>query len=111
MRHLVDEDPPEGLYSDRDAVLIGLARALAGREHIDDALNSDLAVHFSEQQIIEICFLVGVQTLVTFSNKTFRPDVDERFIRANEEPTAPLRVDRSPLRCCRRAWRRCNDRL
>jgi alkylhydroperoxidase family enzyme len=85
LRHLVDEDPPEGLYDDRDAVLIRYARTLAGREHIDDALYRDLAVHFSDEEIIEICYLVGVQTLVTFFNKTFLADIDDRFLRANDE--------------------------
>jgi hypothetical protein len=83
--HLVDEHPPEGLYSEPDAVLIRYTRTLAGRQSIDDALYNDLAVHFSEHQIIEICYLVGVQTLVYFFNKTFLCDVDEHFVRANEE--------------------------
>jgi hypothetical protein len=85
LRHLLDEHPPEGLYSEPDAVLIRYARTLAGRQPIDDALYDDLAAHFSEQQLIEICFLVGAQTLVTFFNRTFMADIDERFIRANEE--------------------------
>lgn len=85
LRHLVDDDPPEGLYSDRDAVLIRYARTLAARNHIDDDLYRDLAMHFSDQEMIEICFLVGVQTLVTFFNKTFLADIDERFLRANDD--------------------------
>jgi hypothetical protein len=85
LRHLVDEHPPEGLYSEADAVLIRYARALAGREHIDDALYNDLTAHFAEQQVIEICYLVGAQTVVTFFNKTFLADIDERFLRVNEE--------------------------
>ena len=85
LRHLGDEHPPEGLYSEPDAVLIRYARTLAARESIDDALYNDLAAHFSEQQIIEICYLVGVQTVVYFFNKTFLSDIDERFVRANEE--------------------------
>ena len=85
LRHLVDEHPPEGLFSESDAVLLRYARTLAGREPIDDALYADLAAHFSEQQIIAICLLVGAQTLIYFFNKTFLADVDEDFVRANDE--------------------------
>ena len=85
LRHLVDEHPPEGLYSEPDAVLIRYARTLAARQPVDDALYNDLATHFSEQQIIDICLLIGAQTLVFFFNRTFLADVDEDFIRANEE--------------------------
>ena len=85
LRHLVDEHPPKDLYSEADAVLIRYARTLAGREPIDDALYDDLAAHFSEQQMIEICLLVGTQTMITFFNRTFLADVDEEFVRANEE--------------------------
>jgi hypothetical protein len=85
LRHLIDEQPPEGLYSEPDAVLIRYARTLASRLRIDDTLYEELSAHFSDQQIIEICLLVGVQTAVNFFNRTFLPDVDERFLRANEE--------------------------
>jgi hypothetical protein len=85
LRHLVDVHPPEGLYSAPDAVLIRYARTLAGRQPIDDVLYNDLAAQFSEDQIIEICLLVGAQTLIYFFNKTFLADVDEHFVRANEE--------------------------
>jgi hypothetical protein len=85
LRHLVDEHSPEGLYSEPDVVLIRYARTLAARQPIHDGLYNDLAGHFSEQQIIDICLLVGAQTLITFFNRTFLADVDEEFIRANEE--------------------------
>jgi hypothetical protein len=85
LRHLLDEHPPEGLFSEPDAMLIRYARVLAARRPIDDALYNDLAAHFSEQQIIDICLLVGAQTLITFFNKTFLADVDDEFIRANEK--------------------------
>jgi len=35
--------------------------------------------------MIEICYLVGAQTLIYFFNKTFLADIDEQFIRANAE--------------------------
>jgi hypothetical protein len=66
-------------------VLIRYARTLAGRQPIDDALFADLAAQFSQQQIIDICLLVGVQTLITFFNKTFLADIDEEFIRYNQQ--------------------------
>ncbi len=84
-RYLLDQDPPDGVYSDQDVVLIRYARTLAARDPIDDALYSDLAAHFSEQQIMEICYLVGAQTLIYFFNKTFLADIDEEFVRANAE--------------------------
>ncbi len=85
LRHLLDESPPEGLYSERDVVLIRYVRTLAGRLPIDDTLYKQLRAHFSDQQIIEICLLVGAQTVITFFNRTFLADVDEHFLLANEE--------------------------
>jgi hypothetical protein len=85
LRHLLDEAPPAGVYGDSDAVLIRYARTLAAREAIDDALYNDFVAHFSEQQLIALCLLVGAQTVVTFFNRTFLADVDEEFLRANEE--------------------------
>jgi hypothetical protein len=83
--HLMDEQPPEGLYSAPDVVLIRYARTLAGRLPIDDALYNELTAHFSDQLIVEICFLVGAQTVVTLFNRSFLADVDEYLVRANEE--------------------------
>lgn len=85
LRHLLDQDPPDGVYSDQDTVLIRYARTLAARDPIDDRLYNDLARHFSEQQMMEICYLVGAQTLIYFFNKTFLADIDADFIRANAE--------------------------
>lgn len=85
LRHLLDEQPPASLYSEPDAVLIRYARTLASRLPIDDTLYEELRAHFPDQQVIEICLLVGVQTAVNFFNKTFLPDVDEHFLHANEE--------------------------
>ena len=65
--------------------MIRYTRALAARDPIDDELYSDLASHFSEVQMMEICYLVGAQTLIYFFNKTFMADIDEEFIRANAE--------------------------
>jgi hypothetical protein len=84
-RYLLDEDPPDGVYRDQDVVLIRYARTLAARDPIDDALYDNLAAHFSEQQMMEICYLVGAQTLIYFFNKTFLADIDEEFLRANAE--------------------------
>jgi hypothetical protein len=85
LRHLVDEQLPDGLYSEPEAAIIRYTRTLSGRLPIHDALYDDLAAHFSNEQIIEICLLVGLQTLITFFNQTFLTDVDEHFLRANEE--------------------------
>ncbi len=66
-------------------MLIRYAPTLAARQPVDDALYNDLATHFSEQQIIDMCLLVGAQTVVCFFNKTSLADVDEDLIRANEK--------------------------
>ena len=84
LRHLRDEELPEGLYSEREAVIVRYARTLAGRRAVDDALYGELAEHFSNQQIIALCLLIGLQTAVTFANRTFLPDIDERYLEANE---------------------------
>ncbi len=83
--HLLDEDPPDGVYSEQDRALIRYVRTLAARDPIDDVLYNDLAAQFSEQQMMEICYLVGAQTLIYFFNKTFLADIDQEFVRANAE--------------------------
>lgn len=83
--HLLDEQPPEGLYSEPDAMLIRYVRTLASRLPIDDTLYEELSAHFSDQQIMTICLLVAAQTTVNFFNRTFLPDVDEHLLQANEE--------------------------
>jgi alkylhydroperoxidase family enzyme len=84
LRHLRDEQPPESLFSEREAVIVRYAQVLAGRRTVDDALYEELTAHLSDQEIVALCLLIGMQTAVTFANRTFLPDIDEQYLQANE---------------------------
>jgi LytS/YehU family sensor histidine kinase len=53
--------------------------------NIDDATYQALAKHFSVQQMIEICLNVGLAQMTNRFNATFRPDVDDYILDANEQ--------------------------
>jgi alkylhydroperoxidase family enzyme len=85
LQHLGDVPLPEGVYSDAEAALIRYAQKSTKNEPIDDATYRDLAEHFSVQQMIDICFNVGLAQITNRFNATFLPDVDDYIREANEE--------------------------
>jgi hypothetical protein len=85
LRHLTDEPLPVGLYTEAEAAVIRYTRTLAGRLPIEDDLYEDLERSFTTNQLLEICLLVGAQTTINFFHRTFLTDIDEDFLRANEE--------------------------
>lgn len=84
-RHLLSDPLPEDVYTQADMVLVEYSRTLACRESISDDLYERLAQHFSSEQIMVICFLVGMQGMITYFNRTFLVEQDEKYLQANEE--------------------------
>lgn len=66
-------------------MLVEYSRTLARRESISDDLYARLKQHYLDQQIMVICFLVGMQGLITYFNRTFHVDQDEKYLLANEQ--------------------------
>ncbi len=73
----IGADPlPEGLYAPDEAVIVRYARASTRMEPITDELYAALLAHFTERQIIEICFTVGMSNMINRFHATFHTDVD-----------------------------------
>ena len=60
---------------------------------IDEATYQALAKHFSVQQMIEICLVVGLAQMANRLNATFLSDVDDYILEANEQ------ADHAPGAC------------
>ena len=66
------------VYSDVEQVVVDYARRLTRMEPIGDALYRDLRRHFTLQQVMELCFTIGVSNIVNRFHATFHTPLDER---------------------------------
>ena len=62
---------------------------------IDDLTYGDLAVHFTQQQMIEICFTVGLSNLINRFHATFLTEVDPET-QETLAPSCPLTYPEPP---------------
>jgi alkylhydroperoxidase family enzyme len=76
LAHLGDDPLPDGLYAPDEAAIVRYAQRSARSETIDDATYAALASHFSNEKIIEICFTVGLASVVNRFHATFLTDLD-----------------------------------
>ncbi len=84
LNHLGDDPLPEGVYDEPEAAIVRYAQASTKSITIDDGVYSDLAKHFSTEQIMEICLMVGSSNFVNRFHATFLSDVDESTTEAVE---------------------------
>jgi alkylhydroperoxidase family enzyme len=101
MVHLLDDPLPQGLYRAEEEAVIHYARKSTRMEPIDDATYADLARHFDQQQIIDLCLTVGLSNVVNRFHATFLTDVDESTLAeveaGNEQPgVCPIPLPRTP---------------
>ena len=82
MAHLGDESPPEGLYEGAEAVAQRYTVRSTRAEPIEDELYAQLEAHFTQRQIMDLCFTVGLANLVNRFHATFHTDVDESTLGA-----------------------------
>ncbi len=68
---------PGGVYEPDEAAIVAYAQASTRMEPITDELYASLLAHFSERQIIEICFTVGMSNMINRFHATFHTDVDD----------------------------------
>ena len=78
--HLGDDPLPDGLYTEAEAAVVRYTQKLTKGLAIDDATYGALAGHFSVQQIIELCFVVGLAEMVNRFHATFLTEVDDAFL-------------------------------
>ena len=77
LAHLLDDPLPPDVYDDAEQVAIVYARRSTRLEPIDDDLYSRLERHYPTQQIMELCFTVGLSNVVNRFHATFHTDLDD----------------------------------
>jgi alkylhydroperoxidase family enzyme len=98
IRHVGDDDPPEGLYDEASMALLRYVRASARMDRIDDELYARLEASFSRAQIMELCFEVGLAGTVNRFHATFLTDLDAE--------TAACPIPDLVAEAAQRGWRR-----
>ena len=76
LAHLADDQLPSAVYDDAERAVVEYARRSTGMEPIDDGLFTRLRRHFSSEQVMELCFTVGVANVINRFHATFLTDVD-----------------------------------
>ena len=95
LAHLGDDPLPDGVYEPDDAAIVRYAQRCTRMEKIDDATYADLARFFDTQQIIEICFTVGLSNMINRFHATFSTELDP-IIRAAVGDACPLAYPEPP---------------
>ena len=83
LQHLVDDPLPTGVYTEPEAAIVRYAQRSTRFLPIDESTYGALAAHFSIEQQVEICLVVGLAQIANRFNATFLTDVDESFLAAN----------------------------
>jgi alkylhydroperoxidase family enzyme len=89
LSHLLDDPPPSDVYDEAERLAIVYARRSTRMEPIDDDLYAELERHYPTEQIMELCFTVGLSNIVNRFHATFHTDLDVE--------TAEVFRDGSPL--------------
>jgi len=76
LRHIGDDPLPEGVYADEERAIIEYAQRSTRMEPITAELFDRLSAHFTQTQLIEVCFTVGLSNLINRFHATFLTDVD-----------------------------------
>ena len=67
-----------GVFTPAEQVVVDYARRLARLEPIDDDLYDELTRHFTLQQIMELCFTVGIACTINRFHATFHTPLDAK---------------------------------
>ena len=65
------------LFSERERVVMRYAEMLTRTCRVSDEMYRQLEANFTRDEIVELCFLVGLSNLVNRVHATFQTDVDE----------------------------------
>lgn len=65
------------LFDAVDRLVIRYAEILTRTNRVNDELFRELATHFDQQELVELCFAVGLAALMNRVHATFKTDVDE----------------------------------
>jgi len=89
LAYLGDDPLPYGMYDDDEAAIVRYAQRSTRMAVIDDQTYGDLAAHFTPEQLIEICFTVGLSNMINRFHATFLTEVDPQTQEALA-PSCPL---------------------
>lgn len=84
LAHLLTEDPPEGVYTDKEAALVKYARVSSETISIDDELYAEISSHYGTEALMEVWAVVGVSNMINRFHATFHTDVDQEVLDAVE---------------------------
>jgi alkylhydroperoxidase family enzyme len=91
LAHLADEPLPAGVFDDAERAVVEYARRCTRMEPIDDDLFARLRRHLSLEQVMELCFTVGVANVINRFHATFLTDLDAATLdELSDEPPLPL---------------------
>lgn len=105
LRHIGDDPLPEGVYGPAEAAVVEYARRSTRMEPIDDELFGRLSEHFDEQQLIALCFTVGLSNVINRFHATFLTELDPET-QAVVAPSCPLPMADDLHRRAARGWER-----
>lgn len=88
LNHLGDDPLPEGVYTESEAAIVRYAQVSTSSIFISDEVYGDLAKRYTDEQIVEICMVVGLSNTVNRFHATFLTDVDEETTEANSQADA-----------------------
>jgi len=95
LAHLGDDPLPGGVYEPDEAAIVSYAQRSTRMDVIDDRTYGDLAEYFSAEQMIEICFTVGLSNMINRFHATFLTEVDPETQEALA-PSCPLAYPEVP---------------
>ena len=89
LAHIGASPLPDGVYEPDERAIVEYAQESTAMRPIDNDLFGRLSAHFSQAQIIDICFTVGLSNLINRFHSTFLTEVDPE---TNEVlgPSCPL---------------------
>jgi alkylhydroperoxidase family enzyme len=91
LAHLADDPLPAGVFDDAGRAIVEYARRSTRMEPIDDDLFACLRRHFSLEQVMELCFTVGVANVINRFHATFLTDLDAETVEEmGNTPPLPL---------------------
>ncbi len=75
-------DTSHDVYTPVERAVVEYARRLTRAELIDDQLFEELRNHFTLHELMELCFTVGIASVVNGFHRTFHTPLDERTLDA-----------------------------
>jgi alkylhydroperoxidase family enzyme len=91
LTHLTDTPLPPDVYDEAERAIVEYARRSTRMEPVTDDLFARLRDHLSVEQVMELCFTVGVANVINRFHATFLTDLDTATLEElGEDPPLPL---------------------